>query len=252
MRFRYARHYNLNLGRFLSPDPAPAKPANPQSWNAYTYVLNNPVNLIDPLGLTAEPCYQDSVAGDQPCFQEEITVTAKAPVYDFGGPTFNLGFDGFSSAGRSRTAVELFADLRRQPRVGSAEQLITTMSSFECEFSWDRVFANMETTNSFGLSGPGGIRMFNGRKGALAGISRITGTTVAELNELPTFGSFIFRGGWRGMTLGGATFSGTEVGVLAAGGAAAEYVLTYPAWEGGVFVGSVMNETFTMPCHYGN
>ena len=179
--YMHARHYNLNLGRFLSPDPAPADPHNPSSWNAYAYVLNNPVNFVDPWGLKATPCYQDSVAGDQPCFQEEITVTAKAPVYTFGGPSFSLGLDGFSLARASRTGEQLFYDLSHQPRVGSTEQLLATMASFECEYSWDRVFANMETTNSFGLNGPGGFQLFNGRKGALAGISRATGATVAEL-----------------------------------------------------------------------
>ena len=41
-------------GRWLSPDPAgrsAVDPANPQSWNRYAYVLNNPLSNIDPLGL---------------------------------------------------------------------------------------------------------------------------------------------------------------------------------------------------------
>jgi RHS repeat-associated protein len=48
------RQYASNYGRWLSPDPADlaaADPANPQSWNRYTYALNNPLNLIDPRGL---------------------------------------------------------------------------------------------------------------------------------------------------------------------------------------------------------
>ena len=43
-----------NMGRFLSPDPSgllEAKPANPQSWNLYTYELNNPLSNLDPTGL---------------------------------------------------------------------------------------------------------------------------------------------------------------------------------------------------------
>jgi RHS repeat-associated protein len=48
-----ARYNSSNLGRFMSPDPdnAGASPDNPQSWNAYSYVLNNPVNATDPSGL---------------------------------------------------------------------------------------------------------------------------------------------------------------------------------------------------------
>jgi hypothetical protein len=39
------------LGRFSSPDPLAGAITNPQSLNRYTYVLNDPCNLVDPLGL---------------------------------------------------------------------------------------------------------------------------------------------------------------------------------------------------------
>jgi RHS repeat-associated protein len=47
-----ARYYNPFLGKFMSPDPANAGavPSNPQSWNAYAYVGNNPETLTDPDG----------------------------------------------------------------------------------------------------------------------------------------------------------------------------------------------------------
>ena len=48
-----ARYDSSQYGRFMSPDPgnAGADPYNPQSWNGYSYVQNNPLNLIDPTGL---------------------------------------------------------------------------------------------------------------------------------------------------------------------------------------------------------
>lgn len=48
-----ARHCSSALGRFTTVDPGNvgARASDPQSWNAYSYVRNNPVNLIDPLGL---------------------------------------------------------------------------------------------------------------------------------------------------------------------------------------------------------
>jgi RHS repeat-associated protein len=48
-----ARYYASTTGRFMTPDPANAGAAldAPQSWNAYSYVLNNPLNLIDRDGL---------------------------------------------------------------------------------------------------------------------------------------------------------------------------------------------------------
>ena len=48
------RQYSSTQGRWMSPDPAglaAADPSNPQSWNQYAYVRNNPVNAVDPLGL---------------------------------------------------------------------------------------------------------------------------------------------------------------------------------------------------------
>jgi RHS repeat-associated protein len=49
-----ARHYSSAQGRFMSPDPAGnsvANPANPQTWNMYSYVTNNPLSMIDPIGM---------------------------------------------------------------------------------------------------------------------------------------------------------------------------------------------------------
>lgn len=45
-----ARLYSPAIGRFLSPDPVVQDPTNLQSFNRYSYVMNNPVNLTDPSG----------------------------------------------------------------------------------------------------------------------------------------------------------------------------------------------------------
>jgi RHS repeat-associated protein len=47
----HARYSSPTLGRFLSVDPVEGNPGNPQSLNRYAYVLNNPMNLVDPFGL---------------------------------------------------------------------------------------------------------------------------------------------------------------------------------------------------------
>ncbi|MBP7146123.1 MAG: RHS repeat-associated core domain-containing protein [Acidobacteria bacterium] len=46
-----ARFHDSTLASFLSVDPGPARPASPQSWNRYAYVLNNPLTLVDPSGM---------------------------------------------------------------------------------------------------------------------------------------------------------------------------------------------------------
>src|SRR5689334_16815751 len=47
-----ARYFGGALGRFTSPDPANAGAdlTDPQTWNAYAYVRNNPLAFTDPTG----------------------------------------------------------------------------------------------------------------------------------------------------------------------------------------------------------
>ena len=44
-----ARYYASSMGRFMSPDKpfADQHPANPQSWNLYSYTRNNPLRFVD-------------------------------------------------------------------------------------------------------------------------------------------------------------------------------------------------------------
>jgi len=70
-----ARYYASSLGRWLSPDRpfTDQHNTNPQSWNLYSYVRNNPLLMIDPDGTIAEI----AVNGNN--------VTITIPVY-FTGP----------------------------------------------------------------------------------------------------------------------------------------------------------------------
>jgi len=45
-----ARFYDPAIGRFISPDSMIQAPANPQSFNRYSYVINNPLKYTDPTG----------------------------------------------------------------------------------------------------------------------------------------------------------------------------------------------------------
>ncbi len=56
-----ARYFSGAQGRFTTPDPlmASARVSDPQTWNRYSYALNNPLRYFDPDGLaelSAEEC----------------------------------------------------------------------------------------------------------------------------------------------------------------------------------------------------
>jgi RHS repeat-associated protein len=55
-----ARFYSPKLGRFLSADTMVPNAANPQDFNRYSYVRNNPVRFTDPSGNIPIDCWGDS------------------------------------------------------------------------------------------------------------------------------------------------------------------------------------------------
>ena len=68
------REYSYVQRRWLQPDPsglAFVNPANPQTWNRYAYVGNNPLNFSDPIGLnhcigSAATCASPNINGNEP------------------------------------------------------------------------------------------------------------------------------------------------------------------------------------------
>src|SRR5690606_10986023 len=48
------RVYDPAIGRFVSADPNIPHPYNSQGYNRYSYVLNNPLSLVDPSGFVDE------------------------------------------------------------------------------------------------------------------------------------------------------------------------------------------------------
>jgi RHS repeat-associated protein len=115
-----AREYSIQ-GRWPSPDPAglaAVDPSNPQSWNRYAYVFNNPLLLVDPTGLcgtaftqtTTNGVIQVGPADDSPCpgLQPWLTITNFACLYfgtclpgGAGSPNSGGGEGGSSGTGSS-------------------------------------------------------------------------------------------------------------------------------------------------------
>jgi RHS repeat-associated protein len=107
------RMYASNLGRWQSPDPVCGNPLNPQSWNRYAYVQNNPCNATDPLGLmcTQEGCEGGGgsiatdpsdpcaylMTNDASCQQMPGLWPNGDPIY--GGPGVNIDVGGWGGGG---------------------------------------------------------------------------------------------------------------------------------------------------------
>src|SRR5580700_3731350 len=95
------REQHSTEGRWISPDPAginAVDPTNPQSWNRYAYVLNNPLALTDPFGLDNDcggPCVPFSYYAGGGCY---VNVTYSTVTGDDGNnydwPDFSLQCGG--------------------------------------------------------------------------------------------------------------------------------------------------------------
>ena len=76
----HARYYSPTVGRVLSPDPMHGDSCWPQTWNRYSYVLNNPMNATYPNGKCGESA--DFIGPTLPCemtISMQIEVTTPAP-----------------------------------------------------------------------------------------------------------------------------------------------------------------------------
>ena len=118
-----AREYEYQ-GRWPSPDPAgltAIDPTNPQSWNRYAYVMNNPLAYADPSGM--HPCApnatgnQGSKNGNGPCSGgiSSTMMSGDFPVFGFigtsGGPlSFVIGtIESSMLGGTSDSTTLIFA-----------------------------------------------------------------------------------------------------------------------------------------------
>jgi RHS repeat-associated protein len=86
-------------GRWISPDPAglaAVDPKNPQTWNRYAYVMNNPLALIDPLGTCSQLSYQTNTWKDGTVTYSngQVTFLYDGPCNNPCGPGLGYGYLG--------------------------------------------------------------------------------------------------------------------------------------------------------------
>ena len=84
--YAQARYYAAAHGRFTSPDPfwKDSDIVDPQSWNKYAYVRNNPLRYVDPTGEKATVKIQT----DEDKKTGTITITASIAIYSQGNSNF--------------------------------------------------------------------------------------------------------------------------------------------------------------------
>jgi len=83
------RKHSHSQGRWISPDPAgvdAVDPANPQTWNRYSYVGNSPLNFVDPSGL------QQKGPGGGGCNSDVMNCSGGAGTGDSGSGGGDGGF----------------------------------------------------------------------------------------------------------------------------------------------------------------
>jgi RHS repeat-associated protein len=132
------RQYDARFGRFAQVDPlgmGAAAATNPQSLNMYTYVRNDPSNVVDPVGLKDSDipdggCFTDP-EGVPFCVSDVVTVTAPLPSLSGGvgllpgkGPRGPSGTASSGSRGRGTgTGIGEGREGRPRSKTGSKDPL---------------------------------------------------------------------------------------------------------------------------------
>jgi RHS repeat-associated protein len=125
--FAQARYYGNGLGRFTSVDPAleSIEPTLPQSWNRYSYVLNNPIRWNDPSGMFC-------------CFYFPNTSFLNEPEFDetTGKIRINTNADNYKS----------WWDINRERQ---ANFLFNGLYMTDDEIYWNGLFARIQIVTTF-------------------------------------------------------------------------------------------------------
>ena len=126
--YMHARHYDPNIGRFLSVDPEfdlEKMLGNPQMWNRYSYVVNNPIRYTDPDGRehVQEPGFTKPMTAENLAFDENTPAVIKGAFYAEGlllaagaaseAGLFTLAKEGLAAAGEWVVGRAAASDARR-------------------------------------------------------------------------------------------------------------------------------------------
>jgi RHS repeat-associated protein len=153
--YAQARYYASSMGRFISPDDASDQnPSNPQSWNLYSYVRNNPVIHTDPDGHSVNVC--DTYGNCNVVSNQEYTAAQGSDPYNSAPTLDEVGMSGngagqfssvsiFSDSGIVGSATyvsdgptDYYANSAGLDKTVPASNVVTTMFGY-----WSAIFAPM-------------------------------------------------------------------------------------------------------------
>jgi RHS repeat-associated protein len=207
--YMHARYYTGEWGRFLSVDPAweSADLRRPQSWNRYSYVLNNPVNMVDPDGKWG--IIFDLLDGGTPLFEKGYD-----PEVSDNPPRSQAEFDQRVAAGTAVRTYQTYTKVNpetgevytgRTSGPGTPEQNVARRDAGHHKNAegYDRAQVDRSSTNKDairgreqqGIDANGGARSRGGTSGnAIDGISHKNPKKPSYIKKaLREFGDFILK-----------------------------------------------------------
>ncbi len=106
-----ARYYSSSLGRFMAVDPGDDTAAeDPQSWNKYAYVRNNPLAYLDPTGEESYFCVRPLTNEAASWIAGHEFVVHNATGLGQGGTVRSFGDDGTDHLGEVASVTTGFSE----------------------------------------------------------------------------------------------------------------------------------------------
>jgi RHS repeat-associated protein len=116
-----ARYYGSALGRFTSPDDGSDQhPEDPQSWNLYGYVRNNPLKNTDPSGLDCVTTSNQTLSGvsvsiarggsADTCSGTFVDGTVDEKSLSYNGTSLGYSFSNDTASGSGTIAFSKYSD----------------------------------------------------------------------------------------------------------------------------------------------
>ena len=111
-----ARTYNASIGRFDGVDPLAEKMSE---WSLYNFTLNNPLNFIDPLGLSPESVHLDKFGnilknvddGDKGVYVHENATTEADVDKTYSAKNTSAGGDKIGELGNTLNVDEIYTNM---------------------------------------------------------------------------------------------------------------------------------------------